>query len=225
IICIGVAAVIVVAALHPIPQPLEYHNFAYKRALLGVPKAGDVLSNLPFVIAGILGLFFTSKPDPSFTPGQRWSYIALFAGLLLTGLGSGYYHLAPDNERLIWDRLPMTIVFMPLVAALIVERVSLRRGLWLLPVLSAIGICSVIQWHLTEQHGRGDLRFYLAVQVYAVLALFAALLLPARYTRESDLLVVAGFYVLAKICETADQQIFSVGHLVSGHTLKHLSAG
>jgi len=85
IICIGVAALIVVAALHPIPQPLEYHNFADKRALLGVPNAGDVLSNLPFVIAGILGLFFTLKPDPSFTPGQRWSYIALFAGLLLTG--------------------------------------------------------------------------------------------------------------------------------------------
>ena len=56
-------------------------------------------------------------------------------------------------------------------------------------------------------------------------ALFAALLLPARYTRGSDLLIVAAFYVLAKICETADHQIFSVGHIVRGHTLKHLSAG
>jgi len=119
----------------------------------------------------------------------------------------------------------MTIVFMPLVAALIAERVNVRLGLWLLPILTAVGIGSVIHWHLSVERGAADLRFFGAVQVYAVLALIFALLLPPRYTRGSDLLIVAGFYVLAKICETADHQIFSVGHLVSGHTLKDLSAG
>jgi hypothetical protein len=88
-----------------------------------------------------------------------------------------------------------------------------------------VGLASVLLWHWTESRGGGDLRFYAAVQVYAVLALLAALLLPARYTRSTDLLVVGAFYVLAKICETADQQIFSLGHIVSGHTLKHLAAG
>ena len=189
---------------------------------------GNVSSNILFLAAGVWGLgFLTNKSSQKqfLEPRERWPYLFVFLGLVLTALGSAYYHLAPDNERLVWDRLPMTLVFMPLVAALIAERVSVKLGLWLLPVLSAVGICSVIQWHLTEQHGRGDLRFYLAVQLYAVLALFAALLLPAHYTRGSDLLLVAGFYVLAKICETADHQIFSVGHIVSGHTLKHLSAG
>jgi hypothetical protein len=34
-----------------------------------------------------------------------------------------------------------------------------------------------------------------------------------------------GFYVLAKILETGDRQIFALtGHTVSGHTLKHLAA-
>jgi hypothetical protein len=83
----------------------------------------------------------------------------------------------------------------------------------------------VLQWHSSEQQGADDLRFYVAVQLHAVLALFIVLLLPPRYTRGTDLLVVAGLYVFAKICETADRQIFSVGRLVSGHTLKHLSAG
>jgi len=50
----------------------------------------------------------------------------------------------------------------------------------------------------SEQHGAGDLRFYAAVQLYALLALLAVLLLPPRYTRGSDLLVVAGLYALAK---------------------------
>ena len=119
----------------------------------------------------------------------------------------------------------MTIVFMPLVAALIAERISVELGLWLLPILTAIGIASVLQWHQSVQFGAGDLRFYGAVQLYAVLALLVVLLLPPRYTRGSDLLVVAGLYVLAKICEKADHQIFSIGHLVSGHTLKHLGSG
>jgi len=92
-------------------------------------------------------------------------------------------------------------------------------------VLIAVGIGSVLQWHLSEQQGAGDLRFYAAVQLYALLALLSALLLPPRYTRGSDLLVVAGLYVLAKICEEADHQIFSLAGFLSGHTLKHLAAG
>ncbi len=208
--------------------PPSYHHFADQRIWLGIPHFGDVASNIAFLIAGLWGLVFLSRKS-SFAqfvdPRERWPYLFVFLGLLLTTVGSAYYHLAPDNERLVWDRLPMTVVFMPLVAALIAERVNVKLGLLLLPVLTAVGIGSVIQWHLSVEHGAGDLRFYMAVQVYAVLALFAALLLPARYTRGSDLLIVASFYVLAKICETADHQIFSVGHLVSGHTLKHISAG
>ena len=145
-------------------------------------------------------------------------------GVLLTAFGSSYYHLAPDNARLVWDRLPMTIVFMSMVAAVIMERVSVPAGLWLLPLLLAIGAGSVVQWHLSEVHGHGDLRFYAAVQIYSAAVLLLALLMPARYTRSSDFAVIAAFYLLAKILETANRQIFEVGHIVSGHTLKHLAA-
>jgi len=223
-IVLGIAALLVPRA----DLPPSYHHFADQRIWLGIPHFGDVASNIAFLIAGLWGSAFLSRKSSLaqfVVARERWPYLFVFLGLLLTALGSAYYHLAPDNQRLVWDRLPMTVVFMPLVAALIAERVSVKLGLLLLPVLTAVGIGSVIQWHLSVEHGAGDLRFYMAVQVYAVLALFAAMLLPARYTRGSDLLIVAGFYVLAKICETADHQIFSVGHLVSGHTLKHISAG
>ena len=97
----------------------------------------------------------------------------------------------------------MTIVFMSLVAAIIAERISLRAGLWLLPILLLIGLGSVLQWYLSELRGVGDLRFYAAVQAYSLLFLLLALLLPPRYTRGSDLAIVAGFYVLAKVLETS----------------------
>ena len=170
-------------------------------------------------------MFRKSSRERFLDARERWFYIFAFLGLLLTAVGSAYYHLAPDNARLVWDRLPMTIVFMPLVAAMVGERVNIGLGFYLLPVLMVIGIGSVLQWHSSEQRGAGDLRFYAAVQLYALLALLVALLLPPRYTRGSYLLVVAGLYVIAKICETEDRQIFSLGHLVSGHTLKHVVAG
>jgi hypothetical protein len=226
-----VLAIIVGLAALLMPRgdlPPSYHHFADQRCWLGIPNFGDVASNIAFLIPGFWGLAFLSKKaslDQFIDARERRPYLIVFLGLILTAFGSAYYHLAPDNDRLVWDRMPMTIVFMPLVSALIAERSNPKASLCLLPVLTAVGVGSVIQWHLSVQGGSGDLRFYGAVQVYAVLALFAALLLPARYTRGSDLLVVAALYLLAKICETADRQIFAVGHLVSGHTLKHLVSG
>jgi hypothetical protein len=218
----------IVAAFVPrVAQPLSYHDFADKRGWLGIANYGDVASNLGFAIVGVWGLWalFREKDAIRFQDSrERAPYIAVFLGLLLTAVGSSYYHLAPDNARLVWDRLPMTIVFMGLVAAMIVERISVRAGVALLPVLLVVGAASVFEWQWSEAHGRGDLRFYAAVQLYAALAVIAAMFLKPRYTRGSDLAVLAGFYILAKITETLDKQIFSLGQVVSGHTIKHIAA-
>jgi hypothetical protein len=213
-----------------IPQPQEYHQFADQRSFLGLPQMGDVVSNLAFAAIGLWGLVFLLRLNSEQIPRhfldkrERWPYLFVFAGSLLTGIGSWYYHLHPDNASLVWDRLPMAIAFMSLVAAVIAERISLRAGLWLLPILLLIGISSVLQWYMSEVRGAGDLRFYAAVQAYSVLVLVIALFMPQRYTRGSDLAVVAGLYALAKVLEILDEQIFEMGHIVSGHTLKHLAA-
>ena len=226
---VGLAAAVMVVAvsLPRFPQPADYHDFADHRGWLGIPNFGDVVSNLGFAIVGILGLHaLLRKPSRIrfLDSNERWPYLIIFVGLILTAAGSSYYHLAPDNARLVWDRLPMTIVFMSLVAALIAERVSVRAGIALLPVLLAIGVGSVLQWRWSELQGRGDLRFYAAVQLYAMLAVLLALFLKPRYTRVSDLAVLAAFYILAKVTETFDARIFSFGNIVSGHTIKHLAA-
>lgn len=223
-------AVFVAAAIVPrTAQPLSYHNFADQRAWLEIPNFGDVVSNLAFAIPGVWGLVWlcSRTGKASFVEEhERWTYFAVFLGLLLTAFGSSYYHLAPDNTRLVWDRLPMTIAFMGLVSAMIAERICVARGLQLLPLLLLVGVSSVLWWWHTETIGAGDLRFYAAVQAYAVLVLPVLLLMPPRYTRGSDFLVVFGLYVLAKLFETADRQVFLwTKSAVSGHTLKHLAAG
>jgi hypothetical protein len=204
--------------------------FADQRSFLGIPNFGDVVSNAPFAFFGVWGLIFLLRlklgqiPEHFIDKRERWFYLIIFCGLFLTAFGSSYYHWDPSNARLVWDRLPMTIVFMSLVAALIAERINLRAGLWLLPILLLIGVGSVFQWYISELNGVGDLRFYATIQAYSTLFLFMALLFPPRYTRGSDLAIVAGFYVLAKVFETLDKPIFRLGHVVSGHTLKHLAA-
>lgn len=211
-----------------IPQPQAYHLFADRRGFLGIPNFGDVVSNIPFAAIGIWGLVLLLSPNSGqvrfLDSRERWPYVFVFVGLLLTAFGSSYYHLSPDNARLVWDRLPMTIAFMAIVAAVIAERVSVRAGLWLLPILLLLGMGSVGQWYWSETRGMGDLRFYAAVQAYSALVVLLALALPPRYTRTSDLAIVVGFYALAKLLESFDRPIFTVGHLVSGHTLKHLAA-
>lgn len=208
------------------PQPLAYHNFAEHRARLGIPNFGDVVSNLPFAIVGIWGLLvmFTRGHTKFVDPRERWPYLVMFASLILTAFGSAYYHLAPDNARLVWHRIPIMIVFMALLAAVIAERVTVGAALALFPLLETLGVASVLYWQWSELHGRGDLRFYAAVHVYAILILLLTLLLPPKYTRGSDFAMVVGFYALAKVLEEADRQVFTLGALVSGHTLKHLAA-
>ncbi len=227
---ISLAAIISVYALPPIPQDPAYHRFIDQRALFGIPNFLDVISNAPFLLVGIAGLFFLwqqSNSGSAFIERvERWPYVLLFLGVLLTCFGSAYYHLAPDNERLVWDRLPMTLSFMSFFAAIIVERISIKAGLQLLLPLILLGAGSVIYWHWSEVRGMGDLRPYVAVQFFPLLATpLIALLFPPRYSRGGDLVVVIGLYVLAKILEGFDEEIFALGRIVSGHTLKHLAAG
>jgi len=212
--------------LPAVPQPLSYHDFADHRPLLGIENFLDVASNVGFLLVGIAGLVIVFRPMTSFeSDRERWPYAVFFAGMLLTALGSAYYHLVPENERLFWDRLPMTIAFMSLIAAQIADRVSVRAGLALLVPMLLVGAASVVYWRATERVGAGNLTPYAILQAYAVVILLLLTVLhPSRYTRGDDLYWVIGAYVLAKLLETFDRQLLQVGHLVSGHTLKHLAA-
>ncbi|HTS69602.1 MAG TPA: alkaline phytoceramidase [Terriglobia bacterium] len=227
---ITLAAGTVIAFVPRVAQSPDYHHFADQRMVLGIPNFLNVISNVPFLIVGIWGLVVVlgvrgANTRSFVTWGERWPYIVLCVGVALTCLGSAYYHLVPNNARLVWDRLPMTLGFMSLLCAMLMERVNPRIGLLALVPLVLLGVTSVVYWYLTELRGAGDLRPYIVVQFYTLaLILLMLWLFPARYTRGPDLLVALGFYVLAKIFESLDRPIYNLGHIISGHTLKHIAA-
>jgi len=195
----------------PIPQDQAYHQFADQRALFGIPNFWNVVSNLPFALIGAVGLW-RFRNDPA--------TIVFFTGVLLTAFGSAYYHWAPSDGTLFWDRLPMALAFSGVLAAAVEERIDERTGRLMLWPLIMLGVISMLVWRWT-----GDLRLYAWVQFFPILALpVMFLLLKPKYTGTIYWIAAAGWYVLAKIFEYTDAAIYSAGHLVSGHTLKHLAA-
>lgn len=227
----GLAGIVLLLCLGPIPQDPFYHDFADTRSVFGISNTADVITNLAFFIVGLRALFFMARSGGVrrgivFEDNkERIAYTVIFAGLIITALGSAWYHLAPDNGRLLWDRFGMTLVFMPLLSIIITERISLRAGTALLWPLVVFGVTSVFYWYFTERAGSGDLRLYGLVQFYPLAAIPLALLLfPPRYSHANYFWGCAGWYLLAKACELLDKQIFSFFEIVSGHTLKHLLA-
>ena len=227
LIGLAVSVIILSLLLPPIPQDLAYHHFADQRTWLGIRNAGDVLSNSVFLLVGILGLaLLQCGPSLDMPPSLHRQYSIFFAGVLLTGLGSAYYHSAPDNPHLFWDRLPMTIAFMSFFCSVVHEAVDARMGERLLWPLLSLGAGSTIYWQWSESMGHGDLRFYGLVQFLPMLLLPLILLLyPTDRTYRRHVIGLMLCYLLAKIAELLDHQIYQLLGFISGHSLKHLLAG
>jgi hypothetical protein len=215
---IAAASILILLCLPPIHQDVRYHEFADRRRFLGVPNFGDVVSNAPFLIVGLAGI--TLGAGGRLT-GYSICWFTFFLGVSLVSVGSGYYHWHPTNDSLVWDRLPMTMGFIGLFMAILSESVHPKLGnVLLLPGL-ILGAGSVIYWHWYD-----DLRFYAWVQ-YAPLLILPALLalFPSEYSHRYMLLVALACYLLAKLFEVFDREVFAIlRDSVSGHTIKHLWA-
>jgi len=221
-IILTVAAVGVIGSLFVprIPQDPAYHQFADSRTLLGIANFWNVITNIPFVLVGIFGLVRLSR-----VVALRSGYLIVCIGIVLVAVGSSYYHYAPSTKSLVWDRLPMTIVFMALFSAIIEDRVSGRAGKILLWPLIVVGAASVGYWHLSELQGNGDLRPYGLVQFLPlVLIPLILILFPTGAMRTSFLWWTLVIYALSKIAEHFDLWIFEITGMISGHSIKHLLA-
>jgi hypothetical protein len=219
----GAVLVAVVGAflLDPIPQDPAYHRFADDRALFGIPNFWNVVTNLPFLVAGALGWVGLGRLA---SPELATHYRVFCTGVALVAFGSAWYHLAPSNATLVWDRLPMTVAFMAFLAALIADRIHWVLGRALLWPLVVAGLASIAWWVRTEAAGAGDLRAYGLVQFLPIL--LAPLIL--YFWREGSLsgrhLGLAFLaYVAAKFAEHFDAAIHAATSL-GGHAIKHLFA-
>jgi len=206
-------------ALPPIAQDPAYHDFADHRALFGIPNFLNVVTNLAFLAVGVAGIFLCMRRREGMGAWLAW--MTCFVGVALVALGSAYYHYAPDNGSLVWDRLPMSCGFMALTVAILSEHVNPRLERYLLAPALTLGIASVIYWHYTD-----DLRLYVLVQFLPLLLLpVIQFLYKCPYTDRGLLLLALAIYALSKLAELFDTALYTAtDNIVSGHSLKHLLA-
>lgn len=198
---------IVMLTVPRIAQDQRYHDFAG-------PRPPVVVSNVAFLLGAIAGFVALRRVKGSGTVSAA-TYV-FFLGTLATCFGSTYYHLAPNDARLVYDRLGMIICFAAIVAMLFEERLDLH----ILPLLLVLGVASIVWWRVA-----GDLRPYGFVQFFPMIVIGVLLVTTKpRFTHSYALAIVGVLYVLAKVFEQLDQPIYEAFG-VSGHTLKHLTAG
>lgn len=183
----------------------------------------NVVSNFPFLVVGLIGLILCYHGNyfQLSLQGELWGWTCFFIGVAAVALGSSYYHLNPNDARLVWDRLPMTIAFTSIIAIFIIERVDEKKGtISIIPLVMA-GIISILYWRYFD-----DLRPYALVQFLPCIGIpLMAILIPPMYTHSSYWLWAAGFYLFAKVLEAEDKAVYRLTYdVVSGHTLKHLAA-
>jgi hypothetical protein len=219
---VAAGGVFAVFLLDPIPQDPAYHAFADSRQIFGVPNFWNVATNLPFLFVGLWGVL---RARGGVAAELATHYRVYCGAVALVAFGSGWYHFAPSNASLVWDRLPMTVAFMSLFSALLADRISWFLGRALLWPLVVAGIASIAWWIRGEATGHGDLRAYGLVQFLPML-LTPMILLMWREGRINARPLWLGFgaYALAKLAEHFDAAIYAAGGLVSGHSLKHLLA-
>ncbi len=222
------AAAVALAYLQgPIPQDPSYHDFADQRTAFGVSNFWNVITNVPFVIVGMMGMaqIVRAKRISGGLPGLKMEYFAFFLGVFATGFGSMYYHLAPSNQTLLWDRIPMAIAFGAFFCAVVGEHISIPAGRNIFWPLIALGIGSVLYWYVTERNGSGDLRLYALVQYLPILLVpIIMILYKSNLTPAAYLWTACGAYAAAKFAESLDKSIYGAGYILSGHSVKHLAA-
>lgn len=224
---LATAASVLALALPPIPQDPAYHKFADSRVFLNMPNVLDVLSNIPLVVLGIIGIALcVKKGDTDPAPEADRLKILLFMSVVLTGVGSFIYHRQPDNFSILWDRLPLSVMFMAAYLVILADRISPRIASALFWPTLVAGPASVLYWYGSELQGSGDLRFYGIVQLLPLLLMPATMILRPKGLIENSILLKAfAWYALAKIFEFLDGPVFEWTGFISGHTLKHLCAG
>ena len=205
-----------------LPASAHQHDFADQRGWQGLPCALDVLSNLPFAVAGAWGLVWLRRLGAlRLCLATRATAALFFVGLVLTTAGSSWYHWQPDNAGLLWDRLGMSVAFAGLLGLAVVGRISPRAGLATALGLMVAAPAAVLAWAHT-----GNLTPWAVVQFGGMLVVLALACLPHRHgALVLQLGPLIAWYAAAKVMELADHSVYeATAGWVSGHTLKHLLA-
>ena len=228
ILLIAIALILGALALYfsPIKQSRNFYDYADQRLLLGIPHFWNVISNVGFLIVGVMGLIENKRQSLAVKPSMSFAYQLFFISLIGAFLGSSIYHLAPGAFTLMIDRIPITIGFISLYCIILAEYLSPKLGRAMLLPMLAYGVISVVYWYMTDIiTGRGDMAPYVLVQLLPIIHIpLIVWLYPNEKNPTRYYLYALGLYVLCKWAESNDDELYELTSQVSGHCIKHILA-
>jgi hypothetical protein len=209
----------VLQLIWPLSQPASYHHFADERSLDSLHNVADVLSNLVILAAGILNLGWVGR-HASRQPAQFPGMLVAAIGLVLTAFGSAWYHMAPTDATLVWDRFPMTIVFAGILAMLWTSAAGQRVGWVQMLIMVAVSLATIGYWLAFNS------LWPYAILQFGGLAVIVGMTLARKVDGVFAWTLVIVFYGIAKIFESLDWQVWDLSHhVIAGHALKHVASG
>jgi len=204
---------------YPLVQPADYHHFADTRLICGVHNGADVLSNLAILAAGLVNLCWCWRRRAS-DAVQMPGMLMVSLGFVMAAAGSAVYHLRPTDATLVWDRLPMTVIFAGILAMLYTS-ITGRRVPWSqLASLVAPAMLTALIWARF-----GELWPYALLQ-YGGLAAVVGFTISRKVANPSGWWALICCYGVAKLLEMFDSSIWvATDHVLAGHSLKHIACG
>ncbi|CAN1120964.1 hypothetical protein LINPERPRIM_LOCUS1029 [Linum perenne] len=204
-----------------IPLSNKHHLFADKRNFVGIPNTLNVITNFPFLVVGVVGFVLSLRGFllNISLPGELFGWVFFYGGMVAVAFGSAYYHLKPEDGRVMWDTLPMIIAYSSLFSSFMVERLGKRVGL-----SCSFGLLGLVM--LTSAYTRtfNDLRLCMMFQLIPCVAIPCMnTMLPTKYTHSTYWFCASGAYLLSKLQGSLDHKIYHTNcYFISGHSLEHL---
>lgn len=198
----------------------HYHKFVDERIIFSIPRFADTVSNLGFLVIGMIFLkemLLKNEKDHNLK--------VIVVGTILICFGSGYYHLSPENSRLLLDRLPISMVFAGVLSYSLHQNQLIKES-WKKSfdtIYLLFSVLSVLIWYIGSLKGQDWLSMYVFVQFGGMIILIYIALIGKNKEFNKKIMYVLMWYVLAKVCEHFDQYIYNItSEMMSGHTLKHI---
>ncbi|XP_013624892.1 PREDICTED: uncharacterized protein LOC106331095 [Brassica oleracea var. oleracea] len=138
---------------------------------------------------------------------EIWGWTLFYAAVSGLAFGSGYYHLKPDDNGIVWDTLPVRFSHLSLCF-------SFRENNWNESSLSYIALFLFISFfNVAYARVFNDLRLYMTFQLIPCRAIpLITVLLPPKYTHSRFWLLATAAHSVSKIN----------GYIIGGHSLGHL---
>lgn len=183
----------------------------------------NVFTSLPLSVAGAIGIRKAVERRDEALSATGLPFLTFCFSLILSGVGSIWYHSFPSPANLLWDRLPIALSLASLACGIANLYPGSLWGTKLLGPAVVTTVSTVVYWNVTRLRGHEDLVPYAVAQVAAAMFVCYVSFLQWPHKATSGILRFALLaYAAGRVLEGMQAVIYSKIGFDFAHPGKHL---